>query len=99
MHGQNVPMLKVTAYMMFLAGLANAAAAQTTIANPLHAGAETRPLPQSSARSPAQRLAAEDTRACGAEWKIRKAELGASGATWQSFALQCRAKRKSARGV
>jgi hypothetical protein len=54
---------------------------------------------EAGTRSPGQRLMAEDTRACGADWRLRKAELSKRGETWQSFAKSCRAARKAARGV
>jgi hypothetical protein len=79
--------------------LAASAHGQTTIPNPLHADVATKPAPVPGARSPAQLTTAEDTRACGADWKQRKAELALKGETWQSFAKSCRATRKAARGV
>jgi hypothetical protein len=75
------------------------ACAQTSIPNPLHNDVATKPAASPSTRSPAQLNVAEDTRACGADWKQRKAELSAKGETWQSFAKSCRSARKSARGV
>jgi hypothetical protein len=73
--------------------------AQTTIPNPLHSEITNKPAPEPGTRSTAQRLMAEDTRACGADWKLRKPELSARGETWQSFAKACRQARKTARGV
>lgn len=72
---------------------ATAPAARTVAPKP---DAQTAPSPrQARERSPAQKANDERMRACGAEWRAKKAELSARGETWRKFSVECRARLKA----
>jgi hypothetical protein len=75
--------------------------AQTTAPRTAKPAAEAKadsPTRPKRERSPAQKANDDRMRACGAEWRTRKAELSAKGETWRKFSVDCRARLK-ARGA
>lgn len=100
--------------LIFLVGLAVPVLAQGTgqVANPLRPTAQLRQAqtpaatPEAPAaekpkrqRSEAQKRNDDIMRACGQEWRANKPALQGRGLTWITFSKDCRAKRKTERGV
>lgn len=87
-------MLSLAASPNAFAQAATAPAARANVSPPEPSKPAAKPR-AARERSPAQKANDDRMRACGTEWRAKKAELSAKGETWRKFSVDCRARLKA----